>query len=222
MPSKPSTHSSEVSPVVGPPRLTRKRRLNHHYPVKQHRKALSTLLKESYNRCVYSLQHVDEIGGRMSMEVDHFNPKMTGLRRNWHGNLMASARLCNNTKRDHWPSPQQIKKGIRYLNPYLELDYGVHIYENRSTGEIHGVTPAGKWHIIRLGLNAEHLINARKRRTNLVMKFTEAAILSGADPSNQAIQVILGKFTEVQKVVLATAIPELPDKANWPRKPPSI
>jgi len=146
----------------------------------------------------------------MMMEVDHFNPKISGKRRNWHGNLVPSARLCNNTKSDHWPSKEEIEKGIRYLNPYDEMDYGVHIFEDRSTGKLQGVTPAGKWHILRVGLNADHLVKARLRRTLIVRKFLEGAMLSGADSKNEMIGKVMEHFSEVSEAVLNSAIPEIP------------
>ncbi len=123
---------------------------------------------------------------------------------------MPAARLCNNTKSNHWPNEEQRAKGIRYLNPYEEQDYGVHLFEEQSTGFLQGITPAGKWHILRLGLNADHLVRARLRRTEVIKKFTEAASISGADSKNQMIGKVLEKFSEVSKAFLDVAIPELP------------
>ena len=216
MPSKQSTFSSEASPVVGPPRLLRKRATNHHY--KAYRKALSILMRETDDRCAYSLQHVDEIGGLLDMEVDHFNPFLTGMRRNWHGNLMPAARPCNNLKRQKWPAKEQAEKGIRFLNPYEEGDYGVHFYEHQASGELKGVTPAGKWHILMLGLNDDHLIRARKRRTRLIKKLIEGAAVSGIDRSDAAFKTVLRKLSEAKQIVLDTAIPRLPDKSILPVK----
>jgi 5-methylcytosine-specific restriction endonuclease McrA len=214
MPSKQLTNSQELSPATGPPRLTRKRRKDHHYAPGKHRKALSTLIKETSSRCAYSLQHIDDIGGISSLEVDHFNPTLVGKRRNFHGNLIPAARLCNNTKSNHWPNDAERSKGIRYLNPYEEADYGTHLFEDRSTGLIHGQTPAGKWHILKLGLNAEHLVRARLRRTQIISKFTEAVGISGADSKNEMISKVMENFADVSREILDVAIPKLPSLSD--------
>lgn len=153
------------------------------------------------------------------MEVDHFNPFLTGNRRNFHGNLVPAARLCNNTKSKKWPTAEEMAKGIRFLNPYEEQDYGVHIYEDPATGKLHGVTPAGKWQIVRLALNCDDLVRARKRRTDLIAKFKEAAAISGADPKNQAIDEVLERFEGIKETYLAIEIPRLPTSASLAKKP---
>lgn len=123
---------------------------------------------------------------------------------------MLATRSCNNTKSDHWPNKEQIEKGIRFLNPYEEKDYGVHIFEDLSTGRLQGSTPAGKWQILILGLNAEHLVRARLRRTKIIEKFTEAASISGADPENKMIGQVMERFADVSEEFLNTSIPKLP------------
>lgn len=154
----------------------------------------------------------------MYMEVDHFNPGLSGNRRNFHGNLVPAARLCNNTKRERWPTDEEQAKGIRFLNPYEEQDYGVHIYEDVATGKLIGHTPAGKWHIVRMALNCDDLVRARLRRTKVITKFTQAASISGADPNNKAIEEIMSRFDDVQETYLSIEIPRLPVSSSLMKK----
>lgn len=115
------------------------------------------------------------------MEVDHFNPTLTGARRNRYSNLMLATRLCNNFKQHSWPVAELRQKGIRFLNPTEEQDYGVQIFEDPQTHQLIGTTPAAKYHIDVLGLNDPSFIEERKDRAMLA-KFTRAekAFLVGA------------------------------------------
>jgi hypothetical protein len=98
------------------------------------------------------------------MEVDHFNPKLTGASRQKYENLFLATRHCNGSKSNIWPSRKLRKSGIRFLNPCVEIDYGVHIFEHPMTHRVIGVTPAGKYHVISCDLNAEHLTVERRER----------------------------------------------------------
>lgn len=143
-------------------RLNRIRDENWEYL--NHRRALPTLLLETSNRCAYSQQHIDDFGDRV-MEVDHFNPKQKGKRKDRHGDLLCASRHCNGVKWKRWPTSEEVNSGARFLNPYKEVDYGVHIVEVVETGRLLGLTQAGKYHVRHLGLNAEFLVKARLRRT---------------------------------------------------------
>ncbi len=58
--------------------------------------------------------------------------------------------------------------GFRFLNPAIEQDYNTHIVEDRETGILVGLTPAGQYHIENCDLNADHLRKARKDRTEMM------------------------------------------------------
>lgn len=103
--------------------------------------------------------------GLVNMEVEHFNPKFKKRVVQDYNNLMLSTGHCNRSKGAKWPTPKQLKLGIHFLNPCEEMDYGVHIYESPATHELVGVTPAGRWQISMLDLNAPHLIHERRTRS---------------------------------------------------------
>jgi hypothetical protein len=95
------------------------------------------------------------------MEVDHFNPtKKNDAIQNYH-NLFFSSRHCNGAKRDRWPTQKERPLGARFLNCCLEMDYGVHIYEDPDNHEVVGVTPQGIYHVRHCHLNAPHLVEER-------------------------------------------------------------
>jgi hypothetical protein len=81
------------------------------------------------------------------MEIDHFNPLLKGFERHRYENLFLATRHCNGAKSDTWPSKVARKRGIHFLNPCQELDYGVHIFEHPITHRLIGVTPSGDFHI---------------------------------------------------------------------------
>lgn len=47
------------------------------------------------------------------------------------------------------------------------MDYGEQLFEDAATHRIVGATAAAKWHIVTCGLNAAHLVDERRRRSEL-------------------------------------------------------
>lgn len=128
-----------------------------------YRKAYPFLVEEFGNRCVYSGQHRDLAGGDKAMEVDHFNPDTKNdIVQDYH-NLVLATRHCNGCK-SSLPSKTHKEQGLRFLNPCTEKDYGLHIFEDPASHYLWGETHLGRFHILKLGLNARHLVNERKRR----------------------------------------------------------
>ena len=114
------------------------------------------------------------------MEIDHFDPTLTGAARNAYSNLMLATRHCNNMKRDAWPTPAQIRMGYRLLNPTKEMDYEVHIFEDPRTNELVSATPAGQYHIDMLDLNHETFIWERRKRAQYIQLMNKSpALLAG-------------------------------------------
>jgi hypothetical protein len=101
------------------------------------------------------------------MEIDHFNPTLQGLARNEYSNLMLATRHCNSSKSDTWPTLRQQANGMRFLNPCVETDFGVHIFEDPDTFLLWGATAEGRFQIRMLDLNANHLVQERRARHTL-------------------------------------------------------
>jgi len=120
--------------------------------------------------------------GITTMEVDHFNPRLPNRLRHRYVNLYLASRHCNNSKRQHWPTPAQDKRGLRFLDCCREWDYGKHIFEDVVTHRVFGVTSEGRYHVRMCDLNAPHLINERKIRTQLRLALTSSlAIIRDLD-----------------------------------------
>jgi hypothetical protein len=123
------------------------------------------LLRDSGGRCAYSMIHEREIG-RETIEVDHFDPRKVGGKKNHnYDNLLPAYGPCNRSKSNKWPSPEAEASGVRFLNPTVEGDYGVHLFEDPLSHKIIGFTPAGRYHLRHLALNTEYLIYKRKNRS---------------------------------------------------------
>ena len=147
------------------PRIRRKQTPPRYYY--SHRNYLKFLLLDFENRCAYSGQHLHRVGGVGGMDIDHHNPKLKHPQKNAYSNMFLASRHCNGKKSDEWPTPTQRALGLRFLNPCEEQDYGVHLFEDPETFEIWGATPAGRYHIRMLDLNADHLVRERRRRCEL-------------------------------------------------------
>ncbi len=148
------------------PRIIRKRKPKKKYTQNTYRKSLPYLLEDFNRRCAYSLQHVDKVGMKI-MEVDHFNPTLKNAARHRYENLLPATRHCNGSKGQAWPSKEARKQRVRFLNPCVEADYGVQIFEDPNTHELVGTSPAARFHIRVLALNAPFLVNERKERAQL-------------------------------------------------------
>jgi hypothetical protein len=130
--------------------------------------AFPALQRDFGDRCAYSMQHRRRAGGSMMlMEIDHFDPTLKGRKRHRYSNLFLASRYCNNKKRGNWPSPAAVARGVRFLNCCEEQDYGEHIFEDPATHRLVGASPAGKYHVRVLDLNAPHLVEERAERARL-------------------------------------------------------
>ncbi len=145
------------------------------------------------------------------MEIDHFNPKVPGRKRNTYSNLFQATRHCNNAKSDTWPSSEDKKLGLRFLNPCKERDYGKHIFEDKNSHELIGVTSAGEYHIDYLDLNAPHLVHERATRSRLRNILNDTGII--AKPATDASdEITIGYLIQAITKEKNDMIPDIPFK----------
>ena len=173
-------------------------------PIKRHNYAdcLPELMRDFEGRCAYSMQHHERAG---KLEVDHFDPRKKKHLIQAYENLFPASRHCNGKKSNHWPTREELAAGCRFLNPCEEVDYGDQVFEDPRSHLLVGATPAARWHIRMCGLNADHLVLERSKRTqfwDLLKRKTVHQIKESGDLI-ELIQCIRG---EVQKM-----IPEIPE-----------
>jgi len=148
----------------------------------------------------------------MLMEIDHFDPTLKGRIRHRYSNLFLASRYCNNKKHGNWPSPEAQSKGVRFLNCCREQDYGEHIFEDPGTHQVVGVTPAGKYHVRILDLNAPHLVDERAERSRLrKLLYQDRKIVRESSAAMRAFHVL-----ETQLGYLIPMIPPLPAATRLP------
>jgi len=150
------------------------------------------------------MRHLRIAGGESQMEVEHFDPTLTGDARNAYSNLMLATRHCNLRKRDYWPSQREAREGFRLLNPCREIDYGEHLFEDPVTHHLIGATRAGRYHIDVCDLNNETFVWERRQRSRFLgLKRESPALLAG---SFSEIQEMLDFIAEI----VGLLIPEIP------------
>jgi hypothetical protein len=150
---------------VNAPRLQRGSPPDYELNDSNVRTAQPFLLRDSGGRCAYSMIHEREIG-KETIEVDHFDPrKVDGKKNHNYDNLLPAYGPCNRSKGNKWPRPEAEALGVRFLNPSVERDYGVHLFEDPESHKIVGFTGAGKYHVRHLALNTEYLNYKRKNRS---------------------------------------------------------
>jgi len=138
------------------------------------------------------------------LEVDHFDPRLKKAYIQDYENLFPASRHCNGKKSNHWPTSTELASGCRFLNPCKEIDYGSQIFEDPITHELIGTTPAAKWHIRMCGLNAQHLVQERAKRTKHWNKLRTGPISIEGDPQSAA------EFAKGYRELVETMIPEIP------------
>jgi hypothetical protein len=125
----------------------------------------------------------------MLMEIDHFDPTITGRKRHEYNNLFLASRYCNNKKLGNWPGENA--DGVRFLNCCLEQDYGEQIFEDPRTHRVFGTTPAAIYHVRILDLNAPHLVQERCDRTEYrKLLFEDRKMVKESDAAIHAFHIL--------------------------------
>jgi hypothetical protein len=147
--------------------------------------------------------HEREVG-REEIHVDHFDPrKYDGRKNHDYDNLLPAFAPCNRAKGAKWPSQEAQASGVRFLNPAVEPDYGVHLFEDPNSHAIVGATPAGKYHLRHLALNTEVLVRKRMNRSLARNLRPHISLIQGLPSFSEGdLMTILGDAE--------TAIPEIP------------
>lgn len=175
-------------------RISRGNPRKTYYPRGKHRQALPDLLRDFGGRCAYSMQFRQNV-----LQVDHFNPTLSGKHRNHFKNLFPATSHCNRSKWDAWPSAADQKLGLRFLNCCEEIDYGEHIFEDPVTHRVFGVTPAGRYHIRHCDLNDDVYIDERRQRAEIRRLLTETiAIVKQMDPCMDLVR----KLSEIKEKMI--------------------
>jgi hypothetical protein len=170
-----------------------------------YRIALPELMRDFSGRCAYSMQHNSRCG---ILEVDHFDPRKKKDVKQQYENLFPASRYCNGKKSDVWPTSFEGSAGCRFLNPCKETEYGECIFEDQTTHQLIGITPAARWHIRVCGLNADHLINERRRRSQHWELLRRTAVRIHGD---QAIAAELAlKYREEVELMIPEILPPPP------------
>lgn len=120
--------------------------------------------------------HKDMAGGESAIDVDHFDPRLKSRYLQSYSNLFPASRHCNGKKQNAWPTKEMEAAGIRFLDCTKEHDYGAHILEDPATHRVFGITPAGRYHVRVLDLNAGVFIKHRQMRANLRVFMTETCV----------------------------------------------
>jgi hypothetical protein len=152
-------------------------------------RSIDSLRKDFKDRCAYSMQHVDLVGGIEHMEVDHFDSTKKKDYIQDYNNLFLAKRACNNKKQNR-PTLIDVKAGLRFLNCCLERDYNECIFEDPVTHEVWGTTPNAKYHIRYLGLNSRNLVQERTQRFELLTTLRKTTFIQRRKPDANMVRLI--------------------------------
>ena len=120
-------------------------------------------------KCVYCDSHEKEVGGRESMQIDHFRPyTRIGFEKleNDPNNFHHACGRCNLLKSDKWPSTHATEPHdgiVGFVDPFADdrgRYFGVEI-----SGELKPLRGPAKYLIRVLALNRPHLKLLRQKRS---------------------------------------------------------
>lgn len=155
------------------------------------RKSLPFLKKDFMCRCAYCMK---PLAADSDMDVDHFDPRLKQNKVQLYSNLFLADKRCNDRKSDHWPSSDAQAEGARFLNCCNEMDYGECIFEDPETHELIGTTPAAKYHIRMIDLNAPELVEARSDRSGYLSLMPRIEGMSKADANVERAMALIEPY----------------------------
>jgi len=169
--------------------------------IKRHRYAevLPELMRDFKGRCAYSMQYHTRAG---KLEVDHFDPRKNKDVHQHYDNLFPASRHCNGKKSNHWPTKAEEAAGIRFLNPCREIDYGVQIKEDPVSHLLVGLTPAARWHIRICALNADHLVDERRKRSKYMDLLNNRSFVGRRRRHQDTTMEVIRAFCEEVKLMI--------------------
>ena len=181
-----------------------------------YRRALPELRRDFEDRCAYCMRHIAHMG-ETAMAIDHFDPRRKQDSRQAYKNLFLADGVCNTAKSDTWPSNSEQHKGMRFLNCCEEWDYGDHMVEDPDTHLLIGITPAGRYQIAQIDLNAPHLVKERTDRARIREILQSPVVMKTPDIFPFAC------IGELERIVseMIPPIPTLPKTAAPLGTPPS-
>lgn len=143
-----------------------------YYKYTKYREAIA---EDCVLRCVYCDSHEDNVGGRESMELDHFRPwnkgfgkdnkKLFAHLKHDPNNLVHACKVCNRFKWAYWPTedPNKIydtEKG--WIDPFAEVR--ADFFNVEENGTVSAKKAPGQYQIIKLRLNRPLLKRQREFR----------------------------------------------------------
>lgn len=190
------TNNKELNPDVPPCKGRVRRSAFPEYlsPIRKttYRKKSLRFLKVDFKcRCAYCMK---PLGSDSDMDVDHFDPRRKNDRIQLYANLFLADKRCNYIKSDHWPSAEASAAGARFLNCCEEVEYGVCIFEDPETHKLVGTTPAAKYHIKIIDLDAPELIEARRVRSDYFASKAKIETMSKSDANVKRAVALLEPY----------------------------
>lgn len=170
------------------------------------RDAISDLLRDFENRCAYSMQHVKHLGGSGGLHVEHFDPNLKKEHVQTYENLFPVSQPCNSAKGKKWPTEEEQKSGLRFLNCCQEIDYGEQILEDPETHQLVAVTPAASFHLrhcgLKGGISGEYFRKAREERARLWKLLGEYGVTPENAESFEPPEAIVKSMAELVRKMI--------------------
>jgi len=156
-------------------------------------------------RCGYC--SVDESAAGSELTVDHYHPRSAGGTDALE-NLVYACHKCNQYKGDYWPLPEEEAVGQFVLHPHRH-ELSIHFREDETTGELHPLTPTGKFHVRLLHLNRPPLVaNRLARQAASLLRQRIRLLEEQIEQREQAIQLLNEYIAVLVRLIAMASSPE--------------
>ena len=149
-------------------------------------------IREDFSECcAYCLLHETLARGQENFELDHFKPKSKFLDLiHQYTNIYYSCHVCNQRKRNYWPSAELYSKGYRFVDTCQE-NFSTH-FEDKD-GYWEPISPVGAYTAEKIRLNSKHNVEVRQMIVGLLSLFGEPP-LDWDRPLKSQIMIIANRI----------------------------
>ncbi len=132
-------------------------------------------IREDFSECcAYCLIHETFARGKENFELDHFQPQSKFPQLvNSYVNIYYACHVCNQQKRDAWPSSELLSRGYRFVDTCNE-NFSTHFID--EDGFWKPISLAGKYTEAKIRLNSKHNVEIRKLIAGLLSLLGESPV----------------------------------------------
>jgi hypothetical protein len=176
------------------------------------------LRREFVFQCGYCLSREREVGPAEpfgGFEIDHHRPESRFKAFIYrYDNLIWACRLCNRAKRDAWPTRDEERNGIVFLDPVRD-PLGKHLVIEDTTVTVLNESRPGHYFVETIHLNSQAHRERRRRRAVFEMMFRNLGLeLDKVEAGSAEAESLRKELQTIQSEVLEPTPWDAPERCR--------